>query len=583
MAAMLLPSLSFPHPARHAPTTGNTADKAAWPAWAMVVLTSLWLATVCNYPLWRALADLPGGGSTGGMRALAFGVAFAVAIAATLSALAGLFAWRWTLKPVLSLLLLAAAAGAYFMLAYGIVIDSTMLVNVLQTDVRETQDLLSWRLLATLLVLAVLPMVWLWRQPVRFQRPVRQLVHNLLLLGGGLLLAVGALLLFFQDMSSTMRNHTELRYLINPLNSLYAVGNIATKPLRLDTSRILPIGEDAKLGASYAQAKRPALLLLVVGETARSGNFGINGYERDTTPQLAARKDLATALNAWSCGTNTAASLPCMFSHLDKSAYESRKTNYEYLTDVLQHAGLGVIWVDNQVGCKGICDRVVSISTNDAEGAKLAGCVAGECSDKVMLKNLDEWIAKLPAEQRERGVVVVMHQMGSHGPAYARRSTPAQKHFMPECTSNALQDCSREQLVNAYDNSIVATDDFLGSAIGWLEAREKQWDSAMVYVSDHGESLGENNIFLHGMPYAIAPDVQKRVPWVTWLSPGMQTRTGVATSCLQQRLHDTRISHDNYFHSVLGLMDVQTALHQSALDLYTPCTAQGSEKAALPG
>ena len=587
MAAMLLPSVLFPAPSHEGQSTTTPHTEAvapvARPAWVLAAYVSLWLATVCNYPLWRALAQLPG---SQGLRPFAFAVAFAVAIAATLVALTSVFAWRHTLKPMLSLLLLAAAAGAYFMLSYGIVIDSTMLVNALQTDVHETQDLLNWRLPATVLALAGPPLVWLWRQPVLYRQVGRQLLHNTITLAMSLLVAAGALLLFFQDFSSTMRNHTEMRYLINPLNSIYALGNIAAKPLRRDTSKILPMGEDVKLGASYAQQQRPPLLVLVVGETGRSGNFGINGYSRNTTPELGARKDISTALNAWSCGTNTAASVPCMFSHLDKAAFESRKAEYENLPDMLQRAGLAVLWVDNQAGCKGVCARVPSFNFTTAEAVKAAGCV-DECLDTAMLQGLDERIAALPAAQRARGVVVVLHQMGSHGPAYAKRSAPAQKHFMPECTSNVLQECSRDQLVNAYDNSIVETDHFLNSVIQWLEAKEGHADTAMVYVADHGESLGENGIYLHGMPYSIAPDVQKHVPWVTWLSPSMQTRTGISTGCLQQNMRDKRISHDSYFHSVLGLLDVQTGLHQLALDVYADCaaatSASASKKMPLPG
>jgi len=569
---MLQPSLDRPLSRDPSPALEEHGQAASRPTGlaphTVTVLSSLWIAIACNYPLWHALLQLH---ATPRLRDMAFMVVFAIAIAAVQSALTSLFAWRWTLKPFIGTMLLVAAAGAYFMLSYGIVIDSTMMVNVLQTDPHEAGDLLSWRMISTLLALAGLPMAWLWRQPVRFARPARQLWHNAITLGAGLLVAAGAILLGFQDFSSTMRNHTQLRYLINPLNSVYALGNIAAKPLRRDDSHLLPIGEDARLGASYAQQKRPPLLVLVVGETGRSGNFALNGYNRNTTPELGARRDIATALNAWSCGTNTAASVPCMFSHLGKEAYESRKARYENLLDVLQRAGLGVVWVDNQAGCKGVCERVASFDTNSAEAAVQQGCTAGECQDTVMLASLDARIAALPQAQRDKGVVVVLHQMGSHGPAYAKRSAEAQKHFMPECTSNALQECSQQQLVNAYDNSIVATDHFLNTTIDWLAARETLWAPAMVYLADHGESLGENNIYLHGMPYAIAPDVQKHVPWITWLSPAMQARTGVQMGCLQNRMRTERISHDNYFHSVLGLMDIQTGLRKDDLDLYTHC------------
>jgi lipid A ethanolaminephosphotransferase len=199
-----------------------------------------------------------------------------------------------------------------------------------------------------------------------------------------------------------------------------------------------------------------------------------------------------------------------------------------------------------------------------------------------MLQDLDARIAALPAEQRQRGTVVVLHQMGSHGPAYSKRSAPDNKKFGPECTSTSLQECDRQQVVNAYDNSIVETDQFLDSVLNWLVAQGSQAQTAMVYVADHGESLGENNLYLHGLPYSIAPDVQKHVPWITWLSPAMQARTGAPTACLQHDLAERRVTHDNYFHSVLGLMDVKTGAYNPDLDMLTPCRGMAAEAAAKP-
>jgi lipid A ethanolaminephosphotransferase len=187
-----------------------------------------------------------------------------------------------------------------------------------------------------------------------------------------------------------------------------------------------------------------------------------------------------------------------------------------------------------------------------------------------MLDGLDARIAALPAERRARGVLLVMHQMGSHGPAYYKRVPQQAKRFGPECSTNNLQDCSAEQLVNAYDNTIAYTDQFLAQAIGWLQQREAANDTALLYVSDHGESLGENNLYLHGLPYAIAPDVQKRVPWITWLSPGFAQRQRLDAACLRGRA-DAEVSHDHLFHSVLGLLDVQTAVLNRALDAYAGC------------
>ena len=451
-----------------------------------VLLLSLWLAVVCNVPLWRAVAALAGQDS---LRGWGFALAFA---------------------------------------------------------------------------LSAPPLLWLQRRPLQRLSALRQLGHNALVLVLALATIVASVLLVFQDFSSTMRNHTQLRYLINPLNSVYALGDIAAHRLNPENHTLQPVGRDAQLGASYAgqSAAQAPLLVLVLGETGRSGNFGLNGYTRATTPLLSARTDIASARNAWSCGTSTAASLPCMFSHLGKSKFERRSGNYESLLDVLQRAGLAVLWVDNQSGCKGVCDRVEHTSTQ---------CPSGECLDSVLLKDLDERIAALPAERRARGTVVVLHQMGSHGPAYYKRSAPEAKQFLPECRSSALQECAQQHIVNAYDNSIVATDALLDSTINWLQTQSNQAQAAMVYVADHGESLGENNLYLHGLPYAIAPDVQKQVPWITWLSPALQTRSSISTACLQRNLKERHITHDAYFHSVLGLLDVRSSVYQPELDIYASC------------
>lgn len=552
--------LAGPTPA-HSPT----ASTPLHPAW-FVVGVSLWFAVICNVTLWRELWALP---DVNGWRGLGFTLGFMGLIAGANVAVFSLLTWGRALKPVLVLLVLTATFGAYFMLSYGIVIDSTMLVNVAQTDPGEASDLLNWRMLVALVLLALPPLWWLLRRPVRALGWWRQILHGVLLIAAGLAVAALCLMLVFQDFASTMRNHTKLRYLINPLNSVYALVDLGSKPFQMDMGSLQPLGRDARLGSSYAQQTKPPLLVLVLGETARSMNFTLNGYERPTTPLLSARNDITSAPNAWSCGTSTAASVPCMFSHMTRSEFNNRKANYEGLLDVLLHAGLAVVWVDNQAGCKGVCDRLTEISTGKLSDPQW--CPGGECQDPIMLRDLDAHIAALPAERRARGVVVVMHQMGSHGPAYAKRSLPAQKRFTPECLSNALQQCSREQVLNAYDNSIVATDLLLNQTIEWLQARASQAQTAMLYVSDHGESLGENNLFLHGLPYAVAPDEQKNVPWITWLSPAMQERTGVTTACLQRDQASRRILHDNYFHSVLGLLDVRTTAYLPARDVFAAC------------
>ena len=549
---------------KHAPTS-ETHVPAWHPVW-VALLGSLWLASVGNYALWQQVHQLP---EVTGLRGLAFALGFGVIITSALTAVLSILNWRGWLKPVLTVFFLSAASGAYFMVSYGIVIDSTMITNVVQTDTKEALDLLNWRMLISLLVLGILPCWVLWKTPLQVLRLRQQIWSNTLTAVVSVVVIVAALLAIFQDFSSIMRNHTQLRYLVNPLNSYYAIGMVAAKPFQRDNKTLLPIGTDAQM-ATPKPNEKPPLLLLVLGETARMGNFGVNGYERQTTPALA-QENIISLKGVMSCGTSTATSVPCMFSHLGKEDFEARKNNYESLIDVLHHAGLAVLWIDNQSGCKGVCERVPQALTKELKHPTL--CKDGECFDEIMLHQLDERIQALPAERRAKGVVVVMHQMGSHGPAYYKRVPDAFKKFQPECKSNALQECTREQVVNSFDNTILYTDHFLGQAIQWLKKSEATAASAMLYVSDHGESLGENNLYLHGLPYRVAPDVQKRVPWITWWSPQFEKQLGLSRTCLQNKVQ-MPLTHDNYFHSVLGLVNVSTEVYQAKLDVHADCRSR---------
>ena len=547
------------------------------PIW-LIALTSIWLASIGNIALWQELARLP---EMNDWRAVWFGVAFASLIASLLCMLMSLLCWRWTLKPVIALLLTSAAFAAYFMLSYRVVIDSSMMVNVLQTDLKESLDLFSWKLVVAVLFLAVLPIVVLWKRRVRQLTFFRAIAGNLQLFMASCVVAAVAVFPIYQDFASSMRNHIQLRYLINPLNSFYGLAQLAIQPLQNPMGILQAIGRDAKLGPMYANQPKIPLLVLVIGETARSANFGINGYGRDTTPLLKAIKknadqsgELITQTDAWSCGTTTATSLPCMFSHLGKSAYENKQFDYENLIDVLDKAGLAVIWLENQSGCKGICDRVYRQATSKLDTPEF--CSTGECFDEIMLHNLDARLREVPYDKLSKGAVIVMHQMGSHGPAYYKRSPQALKKFKPECTNNALQECSRTELVNAYDNSIAYTDYFLSKVIDYLKSKAVGVQAGMLYVSDHGESLGENNLYLHGLPYAIAPDVQKHIPWISWFANDFIGRHNLDTDCMESR-SGKKLSHDNYFHTVLGLMDIQTEVYKTDLDAYAPCRVKPTQ------
>ena len=531
----------------------------------LAAAVGVWIALLPNWALWQALLALPESRST---RGVIFLIGFGAMLAALLTGLLALFAFARSIKWAAAVFLLAAAFGAYFMVSYGVVIDPTMMVNVLHTDARETRDLLNWRLLASVLLLAGAPLLVLWRVPVRSLPLASQAWRNGVAAAACAALLLGLVLALFADLSSTMRENKSLRYRINPVNSFYALGRLGADSAARPKGPPTVIGSDARALPPKPGAK-PPLLLLVIGETARAANFSLNGYARPTNPELAGTAALSFR-NVTACGTSTAASLPCMFSHLGREGYAARQRDHENLLDLAQRAGLAVLWVDNQSGCKGLCERITNAFARDpAPGAPPlpAGfCEGGECFDAALLHGLDQRLAALPAQQRARGVLIVLHAMGSHGPAYYKRSPLQRKPFMPECVTNVLRKCDPASLMNAYDNSIAYADHVLAQAVGWLQGQTAAHDPALLYVSDHGESLGEHGLYLHGMPFAIAPREQTQVPMIVWLPTDAPTRV----DCLRAQ-RELPLSHDNLFHTVLGLLRVSAAEYRLTMDAFAAC------------
>jgi len=526
---------------------------------------ALWLAVVGNLALWRDLDRL----ATGPGRGVVFVGSFVVVLAA-LAALMLLTAWGRWMKPLWIAILVAAGVAQHFMLTYGVVMDTAMLANTMQTDPREVRDLLGWTFFANMAVAVALPALVVLAVPVRRTPWWPQLWKNGALFALALALALAASFAMYSRLAPLVRNNMHLRYIVNPIAGFTSAATVTFGSRFRRSGALVPITGGVALGPSYAKAQKPPLLVLVVGETARADHFSLNGYARETNPELA-KAGVLSFHDVRSCGTDTRDSLPCMFSPLDKSAFEKRGAEHENLLDLLQAAGLAVLWLENQSGCKDVCDRVPVQSTADLPASvKAKLCDDGECRDEALLVDLDARLARLPEARRSKGIVLVMHQMGSHGPAYSKRSAPEEKRFLPECTNTTLGQCDPQQLVNAYDNTIVATDRFLADAIAWLNDRSADHAPALLYLSDHGESLGEHGIFLHGLPYTFAPDAQKEVPFIAWFGAALVARRGLDTACIG-RLLDTPYTHDNLYHSVLGLLDVTTPTYRRELDTFAPC------------
>ncbi|PKQ07189.1 MAG: phosphoethanolamine transferase [Alphaproteobacteria bacterium HGW-Alphaproteobacteria-11] len=530
------------------------------PVWLALAASAV-LVLFYNAQLWTTILDVWPGRS---FRDFAFFGSIGLVLVVAFNLVLQAFAVPRLLKPLLALLFVTAAAVSYFASSYGAVIDKTMIANVMETDMREVGDLLSLRLVAQLVLFGVVPALLIWRVPLaRYSWWREVLVRGGTILGSILVVGVVAAFLF-QDYASLLRNHRELRFMVNPSAAIYATVRYATAMPSALAASFTQVAKRVSRGPALdARDERKTLVVFVVGETARADHFALNGYERQTNPELS-KLDIVSFGEVRSCGTSTAESVPCMFSDLGRAGYsEAKATMRENLLDILVRAGVDVLWLENNSSCKGVCARVPSETTWSLGDTEF--CEGGDCRDDLLVRQLGTALAAA-----DNDMIVVMHQIGSHGPSYFKRFTDAYRVFAPTCDTNQLQSCTREEIVNSYDNSLLYTDKILAETVGLLRGASDRFDTAMIYVSDHGESLGENGIYLHGMPYMFAPDVQKHVPMVVWASPGYRARMALDMSCVAAD-SDAPLSHDNLFHSVLGMFDVRSDVYRRELDIIAPC------------
>jgi lipid A ethanolaminephosphotransferase len=474
-----------------------------------------------------------------------------------------LAATRWTVKPLLAVIVVITAIAAYYQDRYAVFLDPDMVRNVLHTEYQEARELISIGFILRVLLVSAPALLLLWRVRIVRRTWTHASLARALSLGVAIVLTSSGLLLAFRELSSLMRNHKEVRYLVNPGNYLYAASRVLWADVKHAQVALLPLGTDAQVGTRAASA-RPRLLVVVIGETVRAQNWGLNGYVRDTTPELRAL-NVVNFSDVRSCGTATEVSLPCLFAPVGRRDYdEARIRGQQSLLHVLDHAGVATLWRDNQTGCKGVCSGLPFQQWRAAEVADF--CHDDACFDEILLHKLQDDIDAVAGD-----MVVVLHPLGNHGPSYYARYPDAFRRYTPTCDSAEPGECSSEALVNSYDNAVLYGDHFVAETIRLLQAQTGR-DTALIYVSDHGESLGEHGLYLHGVPYAIAPDQQTKVPMVTWLSDGYASSAGVDDSCLRGRSAQP-FAHDNLFHSVLGLLDIQTTAYEPALDLFKPCRA----------
>ncbi len=533
---------------------GISAGAPALPPYALNVLVATYLLALCNTTFWTRLNDIFDG------RPLA-AAGFAGAVWALMVLVVSLLAVRRLQKPVLIALLLIAGVTSYYVDKLGVIVDREMIQNAVTTTFTESKHLITPAFLIHVALYGLLPSLVVAWIPVQRPGIVRGLIGWGLMTAGAAALCVGLLFIGLKDYSTVLRGHKELMASVQPLAPMAGALRYARMMMKATKIELQPTGTDATAGPLLARSEKPVLLVIVAGETGRAQNWSLSGYERQTNPELRQR-DIFYFPHASSCGTATATSLPCMFSPLTRSDYSYEGgLSHENLLDVLVHAGFDVEWWDNNTGDKNVADRVPHRMMSADEGAEFC---QDECVDGVFLAGLAR-----KAETITKNTVVVLHTIGSHGPAYYLRYPADEEEFQPACHEEELTRCSNEEIVNAYDNTILYTDWFLGQVIDTLAASDSVLP-AMFYASDHGESLGEGGLYLHGTPYFMAPDYQTHVPMVLWTAPAFRQALGLDEDCLADAASG-ETSHDNIFSTMLGLVDVTTGARDERLDLASGC------------
>ncbi len=519
----------------------------------LILLTSLFLVAFDNYAFFTNLTKVyPMSDNFGFVVSTALVNFFFTVL------LLSLVSTKWTIKPIIITVLIVSSLTNYFMNAYHVVIDASMIRNMMQTNINESMDLLTLKQVLYFIFLGVLPSLYVYKVKIESRGFKTEILSRLKLIATAIVVIGLSIFLFSKYYTSFAREHKPLRFTVNPTYWIYSTGKYIHKTFNSGPIVVKPIGEDAKV-VKKADDNRSKLVIMVVGEAARADHFSLNGYERDTNPLLE-KDDIINFSNMSSCGTSTAESVPCMFSKYDRSDYNYKKgITTENVLDVLKHTkDVAILWRDNNSDSKGVALRVPYEDFKIPKNNSI--CVEGECRDIGMLVGLDKFIEK----NKGKDILIVLHQMGNHGPAYFKRYTKEFEKFTPTCKTNQLEDCTQQEITNAYDNAILYTDYFLDNVIKFLKKYDDRYDTAMIYMADHGESLGEKGVYLHGLPYFMAPDAQTHIGAVMWF--GKHMSKVIDANALRQRSKKA-YSQDNLFHTLLGIFNVKTKVYDPDMDM----------------
>jgi len=527
----------------------------------LLILVTLYIVIVNNNTLWStfwtALGENP-------QSHLFFVISFVMFIMVMTLMLLSLFSFTHIIKPVAIIALMSSSIVAYYIDNMHVIFSVSMMQNVFETNAREASDLFNLAILTQVTIFGVLPSILVWLVKINRKTVPAEFISRIKLLSVSLLVVALTIFWTYKEYTLVLRENRELSYMVNPVFPVVSLVKYGRSLNKEKNRSVAPVFNDASRYSIVKNDQKKNLLIMVVGETARAENFSLNGYARETNPQLK-KLDIINYPNTSSCGTATAKSVPCMFSDLTKNDFSvSDAKQRENLLDGFSNAGISVLWRDNNSSCKGVCARVESESLLDFKVEDL--CNEDGCRDEILLYKLDEYVNSL-----DNDTVIVLHQMGSHGPAYYKRYPAEFEKFTPACDVSSVHNCKQQEIVNAYDNTILYTDYFLSKVIDYLKVRSDRFNTAMIYMSDHGESLGENGIYLHGLPNFMAPHQQTHVPFIVWLSDSIRHQNQVDIACLKDNSQHP-YSHDNLVHSALGLMNVSTAVYEQSKDVFAACS-----------
>ena len=504
-------------------------------------IVSIGTLLLYNLPFFSFVADNSNEGAGGKLMLLASLVVLMLALNFMMTCLV-MFLLRWAGRILLAILSVINATAVYFIITYSVIIDATTVENVFNTRYSEASGFFSWSLGLFILGLGVLPALYCLLQPV-----VMCKVKRLGLYGGSALAIV--LVVALANMNQTLfvtQHDTELGGLLQPWS--YLVNTV-----RVVSSQHDEQAEEIRLPDGQIMDHEKAVVVLVIGESARKANFQFYGYKRNTNPLLAKQADLKV-YEANACATYTTAGTKAILEPQNSDDLYEMLPNYAFMT------GVDVSWRTSNWGEPPI--HIDEYLTNEQLGSLYPG--ENIYYDAILLKGLRE---RIESSKKDK-VLIVLHTSTSHGPNYADKYPKAFEVYKPVAKNVEEGEKNVDMLVNAYDNTIRYTDFLLDNLINTLRSM-KDWHSAMIFISDHGESLGENKMFMHGLPMKLAPKVQYEIPFFVWTSP--QFRDYKPTSSSKDITDDElpAVLEQHYiFHSVLNLLSIQSPAYNKAYDIF---------------